>query len=261
MAMRSKAANTWTLVKHFGIAGLHKFHTLPLTGRVLIWSVLLFYVSSVVVILIVTPNRAAQFLYDQAANLAATPYGWLILFLASVIISFPPFVGHTTVVTLAGFTFGMKGFWIALPAAVIGSALVFVLLRFYFSDKLSKWLANEKKWRALEEVVVRRSTISSLSLKAFWTQRAKGLPLVILIRVSPFPPWAYSNSLFASIKPVELWQFVIATSFIFPRVLLQVFIGSRIAALSDGNQREKMDSRKDMLTPVRVLSTLIAQFR
>lgn len=45
-----------------------------------------------------------------------------------------------------------------------------------------------------------------------------------------------------SIDTVELWQFVIATLFIFPRVLLQVFIGSRIALLSGG---EKMDSCKD----------------
>ena len=45
-----------------------------------------------------------------------------------------------------------------------------------------------------------------------------------------------------SVDTVELWQFVIATLFILPRVLLQVFIGSRIAVLSDG---EKTDSCKD----------------
>lgn len=28
-------------------------------------------------------------------------------------------------------------------------------------------------------------------------QQAKGLPLIMLIRLSPFPPWVYSNTLFA----------------------------------------------------------------
>lgn len=28
-------------------------------------------------------------------------------------------------------------------------------------------------------------------------QKAKGLPLVVLIRLSPMPPWVYANTLFA----------------------------------------------------------------
>lgn len=38
---------------------------------------------------------------------------------------------------------------------------------------------------------------SSLWLWPTVIQDAKGLPLIILIRVSPFPPWTYSNALFA----------------------------------------------------------------
>lgn len=96
-------------------------------------------------------------------------------------------------------------------------------------------------------------------------QRAKGLPLIILIRISPFPPWVYSNSLFAvgkfsfpklyhpanqiiqSIQAVSLWQFVTATLFVFPKLVLHAFIGSRIAALSDGDRRSHMDTRKALV--------------
>ncbi|KAF8631604.1 hypothetical protein AX15_002352 [Amanita polypyramis BW_CC] len=181
--------------------------------------------SAGVFVIVTTPSRIAQFLYDQAMKLAAEQYGWIILFAALVIISFPPLIGNTTIITLCGFAFGMKGFYIAASGSLVGSALVFALLRSFFSSKLSQWSKSNEKWQALEEVV-----------------RAKGLPLMILIRVSPFPPWVYSNALFASIEPVKLWQFVVATLFIFPRILLHVFIGSRIAVLSDGNQREHMDS-------------------
>jgi hypothetical protein len=47
-----------------------------------------------------------------------------------------------------------------------------------------------------------------------------------------------------SIGPVKLWQFVVAQAFVFPKIFLSVFIGSRAAALADGDQRDKMDRGK-----------------
>jgi len=97
-------------------------------------------------------------------------------------------------------------------------------------------------------------------------QKAKGLPLVILIRLSPIPPWVYANTLFAvsplsavlicfcllilvlqSIHTVKLWQFVIATFFLSPKLFLYTFIGSRLAPLSDGKQRQKMDTQTKII--------------
>jgi len=78
---------------------------------------------------------------------------------------------------------------------------------------------------------------------------ARGLPLVILIRWCPLP-WVYSNALFSSIETVSLFQFLIATLCFSPKFFLHVFIGSRIALLSDGHQRGEMD------TPTKILNTL-----
>ena len=44
-----------------------------------------------------------------------------------------------------------------------------------------------------------------------------------------------------SIEPVQLWQFLFANIFVFPKIAITVFIGSRAAALADGEQRGKMD--------------------
>jgi hypothetical protein len=51
-----------------------------------------------------------------------------------------------------------------------------------------------------------------------------------------------------SIAPVKLWQFVVAQLFVFPKIALSVFVGSRAAALADGDQREKMDKGSCLLT-------------
>ena len=63
-----------------------------------------------------------------------------------------------------------------------------------------------------------------------------------------------------SIEPVALWQFVVATLFIFPKLALHVFIGSRIAALSDGDQRDHMDTRM-MVSPLVAIFAHISHHR
>jgi len=105
-----------------------------------------------------------------------------------------------------------------------------VVFRRFCTKRLRHWSAENKKWQALESVI-----------------RAKGLPLIILIRMSPLPPWIWSNILFSSVEAVALWQFVIATLFVYPKILLHVFIGSRAAALSDGKQRNHMDTQTKIL--------------
>ncbi|KAG8218748.1 hypothetical protein J3R82DRAFT_4420 [Butyriboletus roseoflavus] len=164
-------------------------------------------------------------MYDLAVVIRRLPYGSFILIAAIVLISFPPFIGHSTLMNLCGFTYGMQGFIPAAISTVGGSALVFVVLRSLFSNRLRKWTASNERWAAFEAVI-----------------RARGLPLIILIRISSFPPWVYSNSLFASIESVSLTQFTFATLFVLPRIMVYVFVGSRIARLSDGEQRSNMDA-------------------
>ncbi|PFH51430.1 hypothetical protein AMATHDRAFT_74980 [Amanita thiersii Skay4041] len=244
MASNKPAHTPISFIKHCLSLALHRYRTLHIYGKIFIWLVVLFYICLAAIILILTPSRIAQFLYDHARKLAETEFGWLALLGGLIFISFPPLVGHTTLVSLSGFAYGMKGFLIAASGSVIGSAAAFILLRYIFHERLRRWSSQNEKWQALEEVV-----------------RAKGLPLIILIRVSPFPPWVYSNSLFASIQPVKFWQFVVATFFIFPKLLLHVFIGSRMAALSDGKQREGMDTHTKILNASLIVGgILIAVF-
>ena len=78
-----------------------------------------------------------------------------------VIVSFPPAIGHTTLVTLSGYAYGMKGFPIAACGSLFGSAVTFVVLRLLFSNRLQKWSQSNEKWQALETVVVSPTPCSS----------------------------------------------------------------------------------------------------
>jgi uncharacterized membrane protein YdjX (TVP38/TMEM64 family) len=57
-------------------------------------------------------------------------------------------------VTMCGFAYGMKGFFIGLAGTILGATTAFVVLRFLFSKRLRKWSATNDKWTALEAVVV-----------------------------------------------------------------------------------------------------------
>jgi len=93
-----------------------------------------------------------------------------------VIISFPPFVGHTTLVTLCGFAYGMKGFYISASSSLVGAVLVFIVLRFLFRHRLRQWSTQNDKWQALEAVVVSSTSYSDKHFLIPPFREPKGCP-------------------------------------------------------------------------------------
>ncbi|KZT12803.1 Golgi apparatus membrane protein TVP38 [Laetiporus sulphureus 93-53] len=216
--------------KHYFVAVYRRYQKLHTHGKLFLLATACLYTTLACVVIFVGASRIGQILYDLAQDISHRPYGWLLLGGVIVFVSFPPCIGHTTLVTLCGYAYGMKGFLIAAGASVLGSAAAFVILRMLFSERLRRWSSSNEKWQALETVVA-----------------SKGLPLIVLVRASPFPPWVYSNTLFASVEAVSLWQFVLATFVVFPKIALLVFVGSRLAPLSDGEQRSHMDTSTKIL--------------
>lgn len=108
--------------------------------------------------------------------------------IATVITSLPPLIGGSTALTVCGFAYGDKAFIFVGPAACIGAALAFLSMRYFFREKVRSFTQKNDKWRALEAVIA-----------------AKGLPLIVLIRLAPLP-WTYSNALFAVGHPSSLLE-------------------------------------------------------
>ncbi|KAG9057372.1 Tlg2-vesicle protein [Serendipita sp. 407] len=223
----------WTIynwIKNVISKSIKRYQKLKWLGKLLVILVMIFYICLVCIFIVIGPDTIFQYFYNLSQQLRKMEYGWLFLGTALVIASFPPMVGFTTLLSIAGFAWGVQGFWIACPAAFTGAGLCFVSLRLMFRVRLQKLQQSNKHWRALDQVVA-----------------TKGLPLIILIRFSPLPPWVYSNALFASITSVKFWQFMVANLFLIPKILLTIFVASRIAALADRDQRGKMDLPTEIL--------------
>ncbi|MBW0524527.1 hypothetical protein O181_064242 [Austropuccinia psidii MF-1] len=187
-----------------------------------------FYLSSnvfiLLLIIILTPSWVFSRLARWAIDLRNVALGPLYFVLFLIIASFPPVIGYGTLTTLCGFTYGWFWGWIlASLGCLSGSATSFIILRQNL-PKFQTWLSKQPSFVALRQAVA-----------------VKGLPLICLIRLCPFP-FTYSNLFFASLTTsCPFHEFMIATLAATPKLFLHVFIGSRVFHLSDPTSSNRLD--------------------
>ncbi len=104
----------------------------------------------------------------------------------------------------------------------MGSTCSFIVSRTLFSNFVKGLVANDRRFEAL-----------SLVLKH------DGLKLLIMIRLCPLP-YSISNGAISTFPTVEPLMFAIATAAATPRLLIAVFIGSRLAVIAKSGG--KMDN-------------------
>ena len=73
-------------------------------------------------------------------------------------------IGHTAMLNLCGFTYGINGFLVAAFASLVASAVVFIVLRYLFGEDLRSWSERNETWNAVEAVVVSYHTLPCYGL-------------------------------------------------------------------------------------------------
>jgi uncharacterized membrane protein YdjX (TVP38/TMEM64 family) len=144
----------------------------------------------------------------------ALPGGWVILWVATFLTAFPPMIGYSTCVTLAGFVFGMQGWFIIATANVAGSLCSFLLFRHLLSDFAQRLTKRDPRFAAFGLVIAH-----------------DGVKILMLIRLTPLP-YSLSNGGLSTIHTIKAWQFALATAVATPKLLIHVFIGTRLKQLA-----------------------------
>ncbi|GAA5834121.1 hypothetical protein JCM9279_004223 [Rhodotorula babjevae] len=204
-------------------AGLARYRGLSKGGKAVVVGMLGLNVFFFCAFWIVGPERIAEQFAAWADYIRESPSGWAILFVVIIVTSVPPLIGYGTAQTLVGFAYGVwPGFLISAASCLAGGAFAFLVIR-RFIRYFAPFVQQNDTHQALSRAV-----------------RAKGLPLMMMLRLCPFPyPW--SNAFFASIETVTLGQFLIATLAITPKLLLHVFVGHRTYLFADPSSRHSMD--------------------
>ena len=148
---------------------------------------------------------------------------WMTFF-----VSFPPMIGYSTCVTVAGFVYGMKGWLIIASATIVGSTASFIVSRTVLRKYVSRLAERNKRFAAL-----------SLVLKH------DGIKLLIMIRLCPLP-YSFSNGAISTIPTVTWQNYMLATAAITPKLLLHIFVGRQIGLLAE--EGSKMDFKTKMIS-------------
>ncbi|KAI0459374.1 hypothetical protein F5B21DRAFT_299268 [Xylaria acuta] len=182
------------------------------------------------IVFLVFSHRIFAALRPVAEGWRGLPGGWVLLFLLSAAAAFPPLVGYSMTVTIAGFIFGFPGGWpIVAGATVAGSTASFLASRTVLSGYVQRLVGGDRRFVALGQVL-----------------RHDGLPVLVAIRFCPLP-FSLSNGFLATIPSISPGGFALATALSTPKLLVHVFIGDRLAQLADSD---------DMPTSTRVVNYL-----
>lgn len=164
-------------------------------------------------------ERIFGWLEPYAEKWKHTTGGWTILWALTFLTAFPPMIGYSTCGTTAGFVYGVtEGWLIYASATVVGSFCSFILSRTVLKKYVERMVATDKRFAAL-----------TLTLKE------DGLKLLCMIRLCPLP-YSLSNGAMSTFPTVQPSTYALATALITPKLLIHVFIGSRLAAIAKNKE-------------------------
>ncbi|KAL8781577.1 MAG: hypothetical protein Q9213_005927 [Squamulea squamosa] len=164
--------------------------------------------------------------------------GWCILWAMTFLTAFPPLVGYSTCFTLAGFIYGLPEGWLIIATAnIAGSTCSFITSRTIFSDFVHRLVAQDKRFEAFSSVL-----------------KHDGLKLLIMIRLCPLP-YSLSNGAISTFPTVTPRMFALATAAATPRLIIPIFIGTRLAAIARSG--EKMDATSKAINWISIIGGLI----
>jgi uncharacterized membrane protein YdjX (TVP38/TMEM64 family) len=154
------------------------------------------------------------------------PGGWAILWALTFICAFPPMIGYSTAVTVTGFVYGFPNGWFVVSSAtVLGSLTSFLACRTILSKYVQRLVGGDKRFEAL-----------ALTLKH------DGLKILCMIRFCPLP-YSLSNGAMSTFPTVHPLSFALATLIASPKLMIHVFIGSRLANIAEHGGTMDMSTR------------------
>lgn len=125
----------------------------------------------------------------------ALPGGWIIAWLICFCCAFPPVIGYSTSLTIAGFVYGFPLGWpIVASATVAGSLTAFMTSRTIFSKYVHRLVGQDHRFIALGQVL-----------------RKDGLLMLTAVRFCPLP-YSISNGFLATIPSISPWSFAAASA-------------------------------------------------
>ncbi|CUS24826.1 LAQU0S20e00738g1_1 [Lachancea quebecensis] len=171
-----------------------------------------------VVLVVVYHNRILKSMVN-ASNELKTRWYTPFLFCALVFaVSFPPLIGFSLLSVTVGIIYGLsfRGWLILFLGSVGGSVTAFVLFKTILHSQAERLVHANAKFEALASIL----------------QDNDSYMMLALIRLCPFP-YSFTNGAIAGIYGVTLRNFSAASILTSPKLLMYLFVGSRLKNLGE----------------------------
>ncbi|OLN88487.1 Golgi apparatus membrane protein tvp38-like protein 1 [Colletotrichum chlorophyti] len=178
--------------------------------------VLLLVINVLGLLFLIYSHAIFKWLAPISQKWRALPGGWLIIWAFTFLTAFPPMIGYSTAVSVSGFVFGFPlGYPIVATATVAGSLTAFYTSRGIFSGYVHRLVGQDHRFIALGQVL-----------------RKDGIGMLTAVRFCPLP-YSLSNGFLSTIPSIKPWAFAASTALASPKLLVHVFIGSRLALIAE----------------------------
>lgn len=234
---KTRLAVAHTRLRRLARWGRKRLRAMSLAQRLLAGLLVLTSVTLAILALVFHTQILVAML-PVSARLRSWPAGWLLIFALCYVSAFPPMIGYSTSVTMAGFVYGFPNGWFLVATATLtGSTSAFLACRHLLRGFSRRLVATDRRFEAL-----------SLTLKH------DGLKLLCMIRLCPLP-YSISNGAVSTFPTVTPWAFALATALATPKLMIHVWIGRRFAVLAAAEQ--KMDGKTKALNYASIAGGII----
>lgn len=209
--MRDQAINTSRRLMERSAQSWARMTPLQKVGAVLAAISSLAFAIGVMVL----TGKIFEWLEPVAEDWEKSPLPYIVLWLLTVVVSFPPLFGWSAIGTVCGYLFGVwKGWFLFASASIIGSTCSFVVSRTILANYVRRLMERDKRFAAL-----------ALTLKY------DGLKLLCMIRLCPLP-YSICNGTVSTFPTVHPLMYGLATAIISPKFMISTFVGSRLRILA-----------------------------
>ncbi|GMM28452.1 Tvp38 protein [Martiniozyma asiatica (nom. inval.)] len=154
--------------------------------------------------------------------------GQLIFVLLILLVSFPPMIGYTMILTVAGIVYGYKSFPLLALSSAVGSTMSFYCFKKLFKEKSALILESNTNLKLFAGVL--KDSETSFINETFMLTLMKIMPL----------PYSLTNGSLGCIPNLSPWAFFCACLIASPKIYVNLFMGVQMRKIgSDKGSNEK----------------------
>lgn len=174
------------------------------------------------ILAIIYHQRIINFIVSAADDIKDSGYkGILVFTLLLSLVSFPPLIGFSSLVTLIGIVYGFKGFWLVAFVSSTMSTVSLSVFKYYFQSFSQKIIESHENLQ-----------LFAAAIKDAETSFLEEVFVLTLMKLCPLP-YSLTNGGLGCVPGISTLAFFIACLLCSPKYFVQLFMGIQLRKIGN----------------------------